>query len=138
MGLNTTWNFFSPDPANTMYFHYHVYFENEQGEETKEPAEGYIPEEKNTIVTDGSRRRMLYAIRFLMLDEKRIPLLLVPWLCQKYAGASRIRLNWVVEKIPSLDEAVLQRSTGHELTRQQIDSRSLGFDCGQGQDEIAL
>ncbi|MGE3759713.1 MAG: hypothetical protein AB7H97_18245, partial [Pseudobdellovibrionaceae bacterium] len=38
ISLNTTWNFFSPDPAHTIYLEYVVFFENDLGEEIKDPV----------------------------------------------------------------------------------------------------
>ena len=137
-GLNTTWNFFSPDPAHTMYFAYHVYFENEHGVEIKDSLSGYLPTEKNQIVTDASRRRMLYAMRFLMLDERRLNLLMAPWLCQQNPGASRVSIRSVVEKIPLMDEAIAKMNFSAESLRQEVDSRSTLFDCHGPQDEVRL
>lgn len=138
MGLNATWNFFSPDPANTMYFAYNVYFENEDGSEQKESIAGFLPPEKNQIVTDASRRRMLYAMRFLILDERRLNAIMAPWLCKKNPGASRVSIRFVIEKIPSLDDAKIKKSLALDELREQTDSRSGVFDCRQAQDEVGL
>lgn len=138
MGLNTTWNFFSPDPANTMYFVYNIYFEDELGNETKESITGYLPSEKNQIVTDASRRRMLYAMRFLMLDEHRLNVLMAPWLCKDHPGATRVRIRSVIEKIPSLDEVILRNDETVQSLKHEIDSRSISFDCRKPQDEMSL
>lgn len=138
IGVNTTWNFFSPDPANTMYFAYNIYFEDEQGNEVKEPLSGYLPSEKNQIVTDASRRRMLYAMRFLMLDDNRLNVLMAPWLCKENPGASRVRIHSVVEKLPNLDEVVLRSDTSVESLKHEVDSRSVSFDCRKPRDEMSL
>jgi hypothetical protein len=133
VGVNTTWNFFSPDPANTMYFIYHINFENDEGEELKPREEGFFPPEKDKIVTNGSRRRLLYAMRFLMLDSRRLQTLMAPWLCREYPEASRVSIQMILEKIPSLDRALLAGAD-----REQIDSQKVSYSCHGPQDEISL
>ena len=73
-----------------MYLQYRVRFEDSQGVELKEPIEGFMPPEKNQVVVDSSKRRMLYAMRFLLLDPSRLETLMGPWLCRKYIGANLI------------------------------------------------
>ncbi len=105
LALNLTWTFFAPDPAHTMFIRYLVYFDDDLGTERKSPIEGYVPEEKDQIVIDTSKRRYLYAMRFLILDQKRMKTLLGPFLCRKYPGASSISLEEILEPIPNLDLA---------------------------------
>jgi hypothetical protein len=105
IGLNTTWNFFSPDPAHTMYFHSLVYFENEYGEMIKDPVEEFYPPEKEKVVIDGTKRRFLYAMRFMMLDPERVETLLGPWLCKSNPGSTSVLIEQTIESIPPLDRA---------------------------------
>jgi len=114
ISLNTTWNFFSPDPANTLYLKYMVEFYDDDGVETQEAIEAYIPAEKEKISMDSSDRRFLYAIRFLLLDERRLETVLGPWLCRYYSGATAINIEQFWRQVPSLDE-VLTRSGDVEL-----------------------
>lgn len=107
IGLNTTWNFFSPDPAHTMYFRSIVYFEDENGENIKDPEEEYFPPERTNVVIDGTKRRLLYAMRFLMIDTVRIEMLLGPWLCRSHPGSTSLTIEQTIETIPPLDRAVI-------------------------------
>lgn len=107
VGLNATWNFFSPDPAHTMYLRYRVYYESAEGEELREPDEFYIPETKELPVKDFTLKRHLYAMRFMIIDPKRLETVLGPWLCRQYPQASLIEMQHFVESVPPLHEARL-------------------------------
>ena len=138
IGINSTWNFYSPDPAHTMYFSYTVYFENEQGEEIKPPLEQFLPPEKNQIVVDSSKRRLLYAMRYLALDQKRMQTLLAPWICRENTGASRVSIHHVIERIPTLDMAMANLSKNVDELREQSESQSEEFNCRHLPDEASL
>ncbi|NUN07048.1 MAG: hypothetical protein HUU57_14970 [Bdellovibrio sp.] len=106
VGLNASWNFFSPDPAHTMYIRYHVYFIGPEGVETQEPIENYFPLEKNTPVLDLARKRDLYAMRFMVIEPKRLKTYFGPWLCRRHPGASSVEMEHVIETVAMLDQAV--------------------------------
>jgi hypothetical protein len=128
LGLNTTWNFFSPDPANTIFFEYSVRFEDEMGNPIKEPIFGVLPKEKDQIITDSSQRRFLYAVRFLMLDKNRLELLFAPWLCRQYEGATRVSIKQVTQQIPNLDMAN-KMSDNETVVRNEIASEFSSYNC---------
>lgn len=125
LSLNSTWNFFSPDPVHTMYLHYRVDYES------KESTEGYLPPEKDQLVVDSSRRRFLYAMRFLLLDSTRFETLLGPYLCRQNPGASKISIRHVLETLPSLDKAVALRDVPISELKQESQSGNLEVDCEQ-------
>jgi hypothetical protein len=106
LGLNATWNFFSPDPAHTMFYRMRIFFEDANGEDLREPEELYFPPEKGQIVVNSSKRRMLYAMRFLTLDPTRLKSILGPWLCRQYPGATRVKMEHFIHEIPGLDAAM--------------------------------
>lgn len=103
ISLNTTWNFFSPDPAHTMYLKYTVFFENDLGEEIKEAVRGYYPEEKSQGTIHPAKRRDMYLMRYIMLDQRRLDYFILPWMCRHYEGATRVQADTIIEKIPLLD-----------------------------------
>ena len=138
LGLNASWNFFSPDPAHTMYLAYRVRFDDENGNEVKEPLEGFLPPEKDQIVLDSSKRRLLYAMRFLVLDPNRLNLLMGPWLCRQHPGASEIAITHVVEAIPTLDVAVNQIDTPVKDLKKIVETGRNVFDCRATPDEVTF
>jgi hypothetical protein len=105
IGINTTWNFFSPDPAHIMYYEYQIFFKDEKAE----PIVGFIPPQKEQVVVESSDRRMLYAMRFLLLDQRRIERILIPYLCRKFQDVERISIRHHLHQLPSLDQAVLEK-----------------------------
>jgi len=105
IGINTTWNFFSPEPAHTMYYEYQIFFKNEDAE----PFIGFIPPQKEQVVVESSDRRLLYAMRFLLLDQRRIERVLIPFLCRKFPDAERISIRHHLLRLPSLDQATLEK-----------------------------
>lgn len=135
LGLNTTWNFFSPDPAHTMFLKYSIRFEDADGNELREPLDGFIPPEKEQIAVDSSKRRFLYAVRFLILDTNRMKVILGPWLCRQNPGASHVKMEQMLEPIPNLDKAILgDLGRGEETTVMRFDYR-----CNASQeDEVSL
>jgi hypothetical protein len=138
LGLNATWNFFSPDPAHTMFYKYRVFFEDELGNETQPTIEGFFPPEKTHVVIDSSKRRLLYSMRFLTIDPSRIRSLMGPWLCKQHTGARRVRIEYVVEQIPLLDTAVSRRNEPMEnlVTERNLINNEIS--CQGPADEVSL
>lgn len=128
ISLNTTWNFFSPDPAHTMYLRYFVEFLDSDGNELQEPIEGFVPPDKEKISIDSSERRFLYAMRFLIIDQSRMETLLGPWLCKRYAGATFVSMEQSWRRIPSLDEA--RASEKFELKDEET-VKKLSYECNK-------
>lgn len=131
IGLNATWNFFSPDPAHTMFYNVTMYFENEFGEDKKDSVDEYFPPEREKIVVNSSRRRLLYSMRFLTLNQERIGQLLVPWLCKRHE-ATRVRVKLEISEIPYLDLAYQQadRDYGSLLRSRNLLDQS--YSCAGG------
>lgn len=130
IGLNATWNFFAPDPAHTMFLQYNIHFEGAEGEELRPPLAGYIPEEKSDVVIDGSKRRFLYAVRYLMLDPRRLELILGPYFCRTHSGASSVSIRHLLEPIPLLDLVDIKDRP------DEVKTTSLTYNCSQLQDEV--
>ncbi len=130
IGLNTTWNFFSPDPANTMYFRYDIIFEDEYGRSTGETIEEFFPKSKD----EGGdfrldQRRFSYAMRWLAIDPERIRLFFVPMICREHPKAKKIQLEFIVKRIPPLEKIMTLRNENYEdLIQSEEVGRNL-YDC---------
>ena len=135
ISINTTWNFFSPDPTSTLYLKYMVEFYDLDGNETHDSIEAYISTGKEKIALESSERRFLYAIRFLLLDEKRLETVLGPWLCRKYPGSTAINIEQFWRQVPSLDEV----TTGSSSVELKAEStiKKLRFECMSVRDEVS-
>lgn len=138
VGMNASWNFFSPDPAHTMYIRYLVHFLDADGIETQDPIEGFFPSEKNQPVHDITRKRDLYAMRFFVIEPKRMRTILGPWLCQQNPGATAIDMEHVIETVPSLDQAVLLRSEEVRDLSKEVQYVREVHSCQGGVDEEEL
>lgn len=138
IGLNASWNFFSPDPAHTMYIRYMIRYNDADGNEVKESVEGFFPKEKNLGVTNPARKRDLYAMRFMVIDSKRLKILFGPWLCKQYPGATSVEMEHVVETVPSLDQAVTLKDQNLEDLSQQVEFIKEEVSCTLGKDEVEL
>ncbi|MGZ3817133.1 MAG: hypothetical protein ACXVCA_08220 [Bdellovibrio sp.] len=138
VGLNASWNFFSPDPAHTMYLRYTVFFTDADGNEVKEPIENYFPAEKNKGVHSLSRKRDLYAMRFMIIEPTRLQNLMGPWLCRQYEGASSVQMEHVVETVPLLDQAVTLKDEMVQDLSQEVQVNRETHSCNGKSDEVTL
>jgi hypothetical protein len=122
IGLNTTWNFFSPDPAHTMYLKYRVLFLDEYNNDKKEPIESYFPE--NALENNFwlHHRRLGYVMRFLSADQSRIEKFLIPWVCKKNPEATHVQTELLLYRIPALDVVTTLKTENYEelLTQEQL------------------
>lgn len=98
IGLNSSWNFFSPDPANSMYLRVSLLNGDDYHEE-------FYPPGKEKFEWSGNQRRFLYFVRYMLVDPSRIESFLIPWFCKTHPGTERISVDFVIQPIPSLDKA---------------------------------
>lgn len=138
VGLNASWNFFSPDPAHTMYIKYFVEFTGADGEPTQESILGYFPEEKNQMVLDTNRRRELYVMRFMMIGQNRLQGLFAPWLCKKHPGATNIHIEQVIETVAPLDEVLLAKEETVKELSKEIQYANFDYHCDTPEGEYPL
>lgn len=137
LNLNTPWNFFSPDPAHTMYFKYTIYFRDEFYNDIKDPIEGYFPKDKEKGAYSASERRELYAMRYMIIDPRRVDKFLGPWLCKEYPGASGVKLEHIVDTIPPLDRAVYNRKEDVKNMGEEIQMINRDYSCLGENDELS-
>lgn len=138
LGMNTSWNFFSPDPAHTMYLKYTYYFLNDSHEEIKEPQTNYIPKTIADGAFDLKDRRFLYAMRYLVLEPNRLQVVLAPWLCKQNPEATHVRIEHIIDSIPYIDEAVSKKNSNVSDLGRVYDFVQKSIRCKDGQDEMGL
>ncbi|MFS4459907.1 hypothetical protein [Bdellovibrio sp. HCB2-146] len=137
-GVNVGWNFFSPDPAHTMYIRYMVYFNNDSGEDEKEPIEGYFPAQKNQRNDSIFNSRELYVMRFMIINPKHLKYLFGPWLCRQYPGATSVDMEHVIETVPFLDQVVMKKTEAVSSMSDELQFSAQRYKCGSGEDEVDL
>lgn len=111
VGVNTTWNFFSPDPAHIMYIHYIIHFDDEYGNPTQESKEYFYPEQKDGSDFSMNVRRHNYMMRFIAIDPNRVAQFFIPWVCKRNPGATKVQFGLILNRIPSLDKVITLKDT---------------------------
>lgn len=137
LGMNTTWNFFSPDPAHLMYIKFTVSFEGANGEPARPPLEIFMPEQKEQGVWDLAEKRTLYAMRYMLLDPRRLELILGPWMCRQYPGASHVLIEHMIHPIPRLEDAAMFRSQEITDMAEEYNYLRQEYRCSQINDEVS-
>lgn len=107
LGMNATWEFFSPDPPQPFYFDYSVYFETEEGDEKREPIDGYFPDWRTERTLHPNKIRLKNAVRFFALTRASVEQAFIGYLCRKYPEANRVRVRQMLELVPPLEKARL-------------------------------
>jgi hypothetical protein len=136
VGLSAGWDFFSPDPAHTLYIEYKVYFPDPPLGESIESIEGYFPFEKNHVIRDPRKIRDLYATRYMALNPKRLRILFGPWMCKQYPKAQLINAKIIIETVPSLDKVVQNPGMDLNDLSERIEYASEDISCGATDEEL--
>ncbi len=107
IGMNQTWEFFSPDPPTPFYFNYSVHFENLSGEEIEPSIESYFPEWRTQPTNHPNKIRLKTTVRFLALREDSAGNAFALYLCRKYPKATRVIVRSTFEFVPPLEKVKL-------------------------------
>ena len=117
-GLNTTWQFFSPDPGQLRHIEYDVIVED--GEEIDFDTHTWPPDDKNLLQVNRARR-FYHAVRTIVAPA-RAELYLVPFLCRKHPQATSIAIKAIEKRAPSMERAELE---GESFSKMNELSQSL-------------
>lgn len=127
IGLNTTWNFFSPDPAHKMTMRVTLIKSDGSEDNLIYPKIS----ENGEFDFDLRHRRFSYVIRFLIMDMAKIEGFFAPWICRQYPDTERLYIQTEIEKIPALQKAVtFKDSIFNDLLEKQLVSE-VSFDCSK-------
>ena len=105
LGLNTTWNLFSPDPATAMFMKVKLVPQDE----TKEAIDLMLPTFGDEINWNPTKRRALYLMRYALMDEDKAYNYLIPWYCRNYPGTKEVYVEGVGTRIPGIEQARLEK-----------------------------
>lgn len=127
LGLNTTWNLFSPDPATALFMKVKLV----QKDEGAAAVDLMLPTFGDGINWDPTKRRDLYMMRYLLLDEDKVHRFLIPWYCRNHPGTKEVYVEGVGTRIPGIDQAQLEKLYKiSELRSRQTVKEYRGF-CGE-------
>lgn len=98
----------------------------------------YPPE----VYEDGTwgiiQKREWALMRYMILDPKRLRILMGPWLCKKHPGAESIEMEHVISFIPFLDQAVKFKSESVEEMAKRMNVIKESVSCDSQADEESL
>ncbi len=104
LGMNTTWNLFSPDPAQALYGQVQlIHPKYETGEKVI-----LFPKSAHGKMLNPLDQRGLYFFRYMMLDPKRMEEFLVPWFCKSDEKPREVWIQVHRLWVPPLKDLVLQ------------------------------
>jgi hypothetical protein len=129
-GFNTSWQFFSPGPAETFFLEYQVE-SAKSGEDLDTPTLLFPPKRSGYSFDDFYSRR-LYSMRFFVIYPDRLQQFFIPFLCRQNPGATGIWVESVFERLPSLEKLSSERTSLHDLAeRSQLPRQR--FPCAGGE-----
>lgn len=126
IGLNTTWQFFSPGPGPSFYLEYQAEMADANGE-VDEKLYRYPPIRRFPTLNDSFMRR-LNNLKFFSSNDDLFASRVIPYLCGKLPGAVAMHVRKVVEKIPDLEQAERRDQTVDEMAERYNTSLSR-FEC---------
>lgn len=133
MGLNAGWNFFSPEPAHPMYLKYAVHFNDDEGNEVKESIFSAFPlplDEDERNIPNITHKREWALMRYMVIEPKRLKILMGPWLCRQNPGATSVDMEHVIETIPFLDQAVAYKDEAVSDLSKEMKYTRESIRCG--------
>ncbi len=121
VGLNTPWQFFSPDPGPALYLKSYIF------KDDKQIAEHLFPDEKDVYFFRSMFNRKTAAARFLIKSKDRAERIFIPWLCSLYPEATSISVHQRIVKVVSLADV----RGGEELNQMNegMDKYFVTDDC---------
>jgi hypothetical protein len=125
LGLNTTWNLFSPDPATAMFMRVKLV----QSDPEKNEIDLTIPDFADAINWNPIKRRALYLMRFTMMDPDKVYRFLIPWYCQHYPGTREIYIEGVGTRIPGIAQVQAENLNSASSLRERQTVKEYHGDC---------
>lgn len=107
LGMNQSWEFFSPDPPTPFYFNYSVHFEDSNGSEIQPSILSYFPEWRTQPTNHPNKIRLKTTVRFLALRPDTTGNAFALYLCRKYPLANRVVVQSTFEFVPPLEKVRL-------------------------------
>lgn len=81
------------------------------------------------------RKREWALMRYMILDPKRLRILMGPWLCKQHAGAETVEMEHIITFIPFLDQAVKFKNESVDEMTQKMKITKEEYNCSGGDEE---
>lgn len=133
LGINTTWQFFSPGPAPVFYLEYDV----ESEDLDAETPSFQIPPKRRASYYDEFYNRTLYSMRFFVLAPvETFERFFVRWLCKQHPEAVSLAIRTVGEPVKNIERAQGEESFDDLSEKMPIKQRQR-FTCYRENSEVA-
>lgn len=130
LGLNTTWQFFSPDPGNIRSIEYQVIVEDEDNIKIFNHK---WPPDDESLFTNNIGRRFYFSLRTI-LDSYRREMFFIPYLCQVHPEATSITIKAVQELVSSIEKAKIE-SLGYDEIDEPMIVPAQEYGCERSADD---
>lgn len=137
LGLNTPWQFFSPNPSRNIWYEYEVIYDNDSFaneyrhlDERDTVIHRWPPGTKNTSMLAPNHMRLVYHSRFSTSSDERKLLFFANYFCRKHMGATAIGIKTYSEEPPTLERLSLDNRDIEELKTLREWPAEV-FDCEQ-------
>lgn len=81
------------------------------------------------------RKREWALMRYMILDPKRLRILMGPWLCKQHAGAETVEMEHIITFIPFLDQAVKFKNESVDEMARKMKVIKEEYNCAGGDEE---
>ncbi len=123
LGLNTTWQFFSPNPGAMKYIDYDVIVEKEDEFDIKNYQ--FPPQGSQRNLKPNHSRLFYFAVRMVSSGEN-ISRFFIPYLCRKHPEATSIAIKTVekrilpIERVKLAQDDLLDEEGDYRLPDQEL------------------
>jgi hypothetical protein len=125
LGLNTTWQFFSPNPGTFRYLSYDTVIETDDDIDLKSYT---FPPQDDSLLQTNQARLFYFTVRMIS-HPPNIKKFLVPYLCRKHPEATSIALKAVDKRIPSMAKAKIFAAESFRDMHEEADIPEEEFGC---------
>lgn len=95
----------------------------------------YPPDSEVEGIPTIIRKREWALMRYMILDSKRLRVLMGPWFCKKHPGAESIEMEHIIQFIPFLDQAVKFKTEDVDSMAPKMKLIRENYNCSGGDEE---
>ena len=125
LGLNTTWQFFSPNPGGERYLEYEVHLDDGMSDEElvwdevmgDKDKYHYWPPKPGMGMLRENINRCFYHSLLSTFGEQRIKDVFIPWACRKHPEAYSISIRGKTKALPTIEVAQIENKSFEHLSK---------------------
>lgn len=126
--LNTSWQFFSPNPSSSRYLQYELVIDSAEADYK---TYFWPPESSDGLFFENYNRRVYHSLLTTFTPDLT-QRFLIDYLCRKHAQAQSIVLYQMNRVLPSIERAEVDQLSGFEPMRSEVETPSFEYDCERG------